>query len=255
MCPPGRNTPLPLERSPPGSFKRLLGSSITRCKWLRRWTCDAERQQGRYPPREAGMRTHQLGAPDPKAPIGVRLASELLHIDMRMQPTASSKYEQSINGPFRLTIRANSVARVLTGARVGSSQVGHKACRSDEPTPFKVSAPVVPEFMTHDKAHGRLAATHGQSQHVRVHDHELSPKQLGSECIENAAGFQHVYGGRRGEPEALAVGGDQLMKKWKLSLRHENAVAADPSDSECVSQKCSEGQEHAVEEDHASRRG
>src|SRR2546423_11075085 len=24
-CPPGHNTPLPLERSPPGSFKRLLG--------------------------------------------------------------------------------------------------------------------------------------------------------------------------------------------------------------------------------------
>ncbi len=27
-CPPGHNTPLPLERSPPVSFKRLLGSSI-----------------------------------------------------------------------------------------------------------------------------------------------------------------------------------------------------------------------------------
>ena len=25
-CPPGHNTPLPLERSPPASFKRLLGS-------------------------------------------------------------------------------------------------------------------------------------------------------------------------------------------------------------------------------------
>jgi len=24
-CPPGHNTPLPLERSPPASFKRLLG--------------------------------------------------------------------------------------------------------------------------------------------------------------------------------------------------------------------------------------
>src|SRR5438876_4463627 len=27
-CPPGHNTPAPLERSPPASFKRLLGSSI-----------------------------------------------------------------------------------------------------------------------------------------------------------------------------------------------------------------------------------
>src|SRR5437879_12301199 len=27
-CPPGNDTPLPLERSPPGSFKRLLGSGI-----------------------------------------------------------------------------------------------------------------------------------------------------------------------------------------------------------------------------------
>src|SRR5437762_2685850 len=27
-CPPGHNTPLPLERSPPGSFKRLLGSTF-----------------------------------------------------------------------------------------------------------------------------------------------------------------------------------------------------------------------------------
>src|SRR6266568_8041972 len=28
-CPPGHNTPLPLERSPPASFKRLLGSALT----------------------------------------------------------------------------------------------------------------------------------------------------------------------------------------------------------------------------------
>src|SRR5881396_2653318 len=27
-CPPGHNTPVPLERSPPVSFKRLLGGSI-----------------------------------------------------------------------------------------------------------------------------------------------------------------------------------------------------------------------------------
>src|SRR6266566_9220398 len=27
LCPAGHNTPLPLERSPPGSFKRLLGST------------------------------------------------------------------------------------------------------------------------------------------------------------------------------------------------------------------------------------
>ena len=29
-CPPGHNTPLPLERSPPGSFKRLLGDTRSR---------------------------------------------------------------------------------------------------------------------------------------------------------------------------------------------------------------------------------
>src|SRR5437764_12411831 len=28
-CPPGHNTPLPLKRSPPASFKRLLGGSLT----------------------------------------------------------------------------------------------------------------------------------------------------------------------------------------------------------------------------------
>src|SRR6266480_3545518 len=28
-CPPGHNTPLPLERSPPASFKRLLGGVFT----------------------------------------------------------------------------------------------------------------------------------------------------------------------------------------------------------------------------------
>src|SRR5216110_3198080 len=27
-CPPGHNTPLPLERSPPVSFKRLLGATL-----------------------------------------------------------------------------------------------------------------------------------------------------------------------------------------------------------------------------------
>ena len=28
-CPPGHNTPIPLERSPPGSFKRLLGGAAS----------------------------------------------------------------------------------------------------------------------------------------------------------------------------------------------------------------------------------
>src|SRR6266511_2831044 len=118
-----------------------------------------------------------------------------------------------------------------------------------------MSTPVVPELMTHDEAYGRLTATHSQSQHVRIHDHELPPKQLRGERIEDAARLQHINGGRKGEPEPLAVSGNQMMKKRELSLRHENTVATNPSDSERVSQKCNECQEHSVEEDRAPRRG
>src|SRR5260370_1541466 len=108
-------------------------------------------------------------------------SSLLLNIDMRMQPTASSKDEQAINGTLWLTIRTNSIARELTGARVRSPQIGYKARRSDKPTPPEMATPVVPELMTHDKAYGSLAATHRQNQHLRVHDDELPPQQLRSE--------------------------------------------------------------------------
>jgi len=39
-CPPGHNTPVPLERSPPASFKRLLGGTFPE----RRSVCDWQAQ-------------------------------------------------------------------------------------------------------------------------------------------------------------------------------------------------------------------
>ena len=36
-CPPGHNTPLPLRRSPPVSFKRLLGARPTSVWWVSEW--------------------------------------------------------------------------------------------------------------------------------------------------------------------------------------------------------------------------
>src|SRR5437660_9446514 len=42
-CPPGHNTPLPLERSPPASFKRLLGRRPLEL----RWNCHERVQKGR----------------------------------------------------------------------------------------------------------------------------------------------------------------------------------------------------------------
>ena len=109
--------------------------------------------------------------------------------------------------------------------------------------------------MTHDEAHRRLTATHGQGQHVRIHDHELPSQQLRGEGIEDAARFQHVDRGRGGQPEALAVRRDQLLQQRELSLRHEHAVAAYPSDRDRVGQECGEGKQHHVKEDGASRRG
>src|SRR5437667_8749802 len=52
-CPPGHNTPLPLRRSPPVSFKRLLGGRLRRsgtaqCVVL--WLC-----LGRVPDANAGI--------------------------------------------------------------------------------------------------------------------------------------------------------------------------------------------------------
>src|SRR3989442_6578868 len=44
-CAPGDNTPAPLERSPPVSFKRLLGRQPTGIR-ASQWSCDSEVPRG-----------------------------------------------------------------------------------------------------------------------------------------------------------------------------------------------------------------
>src|SRR5712691_4876145 len=105
--------------------------------------------------------------------------------------------------------------------------------------------------MADDKAQGRVSAPHGQGEDVRVDDDELPPKQLRGEGVEDPTRFQNVDRGRVGEPKLSRVSVHHLLKERELSLGHKHAVAANPPESEGVTNEGTERQCPTIEDEHA----